>query len=149
MAGAFTVVGLFKGMSGQIGSLAGLVAGLASGYFLFSGIKCLVVSRGWVSGSAAQGGLSAALDVIVALVAFGLVRRIVAKFVSFLVPQPMNALAGALIGLFKGGVVIGLLAGAGLVQTGRFSEGFFAARSGFVRMLGSVADSYMQGARGE
>ena len=80
------------------------------------------------------------------LLVFGIVRRLVAKFVSFLIPQPMDAIAGALVGLVKSIVIVGALAAVGLVQTGRFSDGFFAARSTFVKMAGSLADSYMQGA---
>ena len=146
VAAFFMVVGLFRGFSGQLGSLAGLAAGLAAGYFLFASLRGLIVSGNWITGETAQNGTAAVVDFVVALVVFGLVRRIVARFVSFLVPQPMNAIAGALVGLLKGAVVVGLLTGAGLVQTGRFSDGFFAAHSTFVKVVGSLADSYMQGA---
>ena len=142
----FVVVGLFRGFSGQFGSLVGLVAALAVGYLLFAPIRSLIVSGNWLTGETAQSGAAAIVDFAVALVAFGLVRRVVAKFVSFLVPQPMNALAGGAVGLAKGMVIVGVLTGAGLVQTGRFSDGFFAAHSTFVKMVGSMADSYMHGA---
>ena len=140
------VVGLFWGFSGQLGTLVGLVAGLAAGYFLFVPIRGLMVATGWLGGEAAQNGAAAIADFVVALVVFGLSRKIVAKCVSFLVPQPLNAIAGSLIGFVKGMLFVSLLTGAGLVQTGRFSEGFFAAHSTFVKMAGSIADSYMQGA---
>ncbi len=142
----FMVAGLFRGFSGQLGSLAGLAAALAAGYFLFAPIRGAVTAGNWVTGEAAQQGTAAVADFVAALVVFGLVRRIVAKFVSFLVPQPMDAIAGALVGMVKGAVAVGLLTGVGLVQTGRFSEGFFAAHSTFVKMVGAIADSYMQGA---
>ena len=142
----FTVVGLFKGFSGQLGSLVGMAAALAAGYFLFVPLKGFVVDGNWVSGEAMQNGAAGIVDFVIVLVVFGIVRRIVARFVSFLVPQSMNAIAGALIGLIKSVIAIGLLVGAGLVQTGRFSEGFFAAHSTFVKFAGMLADSYMQGA---
>ena len=142
----FMVVGLFKGFSGQIGSIAGLAAGLAAGYFLFAPLRNLIVAWNWFTGEAMQNGAAAVADFFVALVVFGLVQRAVAKFVSFLVPQPMNAIAGAVVGLLKGSVAIALLVGVGLIQTGRFSEGFFASRSSFVRLLGTAAESYTQGA---
>jgi len=144
----FIVLGLFRGFSGQLGSLVGLAVALIAGYFLFSPLRAMVAAGNWVSGGAAQSGVAAGLDFVAVLVVFGLVRRLVAKFVSFLVPQPMNALAGGLVGLFKGAVAVAGLTGVGLVQTGRFSEGFFAAHSTFVKMLGSLADAYMQGAAG-
>lgn len=146
VAAFFTVVGLFRGFSGQLGSLAGLAAALLAGYFLFAPLRGMVASGNWVTGSAAQGGVAAALDFVAALVAFGIVRRIVAKFVAFMVPQPMNAIVGAAVGLLKGMVAVGILTGAGFVQTGRFSDSYFAANSSFVKMVGSIADSYTQGA---
>ena len=148
MTAFFAVVGLFWGFSGQLGSLAGMAAALLAGYFLFAPLRGLAVSGNWVTGDAAQSCLAAVLDFVIALVVFWIVRRIVAKCVSFLVPQPMNALAGALVGVLKGAVAVGVLVGAGLVQTGRFSDGFFAAHSTFVKVLGSFADAYMQGAAG-
>ena len=144
----FVVIGLFRGFSGQLGSFAGIAVALVAGYFLFSPLRAMVVTGNWVTGGTAQSGVAAGLDFIAALIIFGLVRRVVAKFVSFLVPQPMNALAGGLVGLFMGAVAVAGLTGVGLVQTGRFSEGFFAAHSSFVKMLGSFADAYMQGAAG-
>ena len=144
----FVVVGLFRGFSGQLGSFVGIAVALFAGYFLFSPLRAMVAAGNWVSGSGAQSGVAAGLDFAAVLIVFGLVRRLVAKFVSFLVPQPMNALAGGLVGLFKGAVAVAGLTGVGLVQTGRFSEGFFAAHSTFVKMLGSFADAYMQGAAG-
>lgn len=146
VAAFFMVVGLFRGFSGQFGSFVGLVAALAAGYFLFAPIRNLVASGNWLTGETAQSGAAAVIDFVVALVVFGLVRRIVAKFVSFLVPQPMNAIVGGAVGIVKGMVAVGLLTGVGLVQTGRFSEGFFAAHSTFVKMVGAMADSYMRGA---
>lgn len=146
IAAFFAVVGLFRGFSGQLGSLVGLVAALAVGYFAFSPLHGLVQSGNWIGGDAAQKSLAVVADFVVALIVFGLLRRIVARFVSFLVPQPMDAIVGAFVGLFKGAVAIGLLTGVGIVQTGRFSEGFFASHSSIVGAVGEVADSYMQGA---
>jgi len=34
------------------------------------------------------------------------------------------------------------------MQTGRFTEGFFAAHSTIVKMFGSFADAYVKGAAG-
>ena len=87
----FIVVGLFRGFSGQLGSFVGIAVALVAGYFLFAPVRAMVAAGNWVTGSAAQSGVAAGLDFIVVLIAFGLVRRAVAKFVSFLVPQPMNA----------------------------------------------------------
>ena len=140
------VVGLFRGFSGQLGSFAGMVAGLCAGYFLFSPVKGFVVECNWASGAVAQNALSGMLVFLSMLVVFGFVRRVVAKFVSFLVPQPMNAIAGALVGLMKSAVVVVILAWIGMIQTGSFSGGFFSARSVLVKETGKLADACMQGA---
>ncbi len=142
----FTVTGLFKGFSGQLGSMAGMAAALVAGYFLFSPVKGFVVGGNWISGAAAQNAAAGILSFVIMLVTFGLVRRIVARFVSLLVPQPLNAVAGGMIGVVKSIVIAGLLAAVGLVETGRFSAGFFADRSVFVKMVGTLADSYVQDA---
>ena len=144
----FVVVGLFRGFSGQLGSFVGIAAALLVGYFLFSPFRAMVAAGNWVEGETAQKGAAAVLDFVVALIVFGLVWRLVAKFVSFLVPQPLNAIAGGLVGLFKGAVAVVGLAVAGLMQTGRFSEGFFASHSAIVKMVGSFADAYVKGAAG-
>lgn len=146
VAAFFAVAGLFRGFSGQLGSLSGIAAALVVGYLSFSPLHEMVATGNWVTGQVSQRSMAAVADFVVALIVFGLTRRIVARFVSFLVPQPMDAMAGAIVGLLKGAVIVGLLTGAGLVQTGRFSDGFFAAHSSFVKIVGSLADSYVQGA---
>lgn len=140
------VVGLFRGFSGQLGSLAGMAAALIVGYFAYAPVLAFTVAGRYFTDQAVQKGAAGLGVFILGLVVFGVVRRIVARFVSFLVPQPMDAIVGALAGVLKSLVVIGLLVGAGLIQSGRFSEGFFASRSSLVRMAGSVADMYIQGA---
>jgi membrane protein required for colicin V production len=142
----FAIVGLFRGFSGQLGSLIGIIAALATGYFIYAPVLDTVRSGGWFTGEAMQKSASALAVFILSLIIFGLVRRIVARFASFLIPQPANALTGALVGIIKGSILVGILVGAGLVQTGRFSDGFFASRSIIVSMIGSLADSYMHGA---
>ena len=144
----FVIVGLFRGFSGQLGSFVGIAAALLAGYFLFSPFRAMLAAGNWVEGETAQKGAAAVLDFAVALIVFGLVWRLVAKFVSLLVPQPMNAIAGGLVGLFKGAVAVLGLAAVGLMQTGRFTEGFFAAHSTIVKMFGSFADAYVKGAAG-
>ena len=146
MTAFLTVVGLFRGFSGQLGSLAGMVAGIVAGYLLFEPIRGFVVGCNLVSDVLAQKALAVVLDLVAALVAAGVVMRVTARFVSFLVPQPIDALAGCLVGLLKGAVFVALLVGVGFVQTGLPTAGYFAERSNIVKLAGSMADSYMQGA---
>lgn len=141
----FTVSGLFMGFSGQFGSIVGIVFGLAVGYLLFAPIKEWVVAAEWVSSTAANNAIACVSDFVVILVTFGVVRKAVAKFVSFLVPQPMNAIAGGAVGFVKASLALGVLSGIGFIQTGRFAEGFFAEHSNFVEMAGRILDFCVQG----
>ncbi|MBO5941591.1 MAG: CvpA family protein [Kiritimatiellae bacterium] len=137
----FTVMGLFKGFSGQLGSLAGMAAALVAGYFLFMPIKGFVIECDWVSGIVANNAIASILDFILMLVVFGCVRRIVAKFVSLLVPQPMNAILGGLIGVLKSLMIVGILAATGILQSERLSDGFLASHSQIVKAVGQLVDS--------
>ena len=131
-------IGLFRGLSGELGSLAGFAAASGAGFFLigFARVCAEAVGFGQYAATAAY-----VVDFVFALVAFGLVRWIVAKFVSVMVPQPTNAFLGMVSGLLKSAVAIGLLAGFGLMQPGTYSTGFFATHSTVVRMVATWADA--------
>ena len=129
-------IGLFRGLSGELGSLAGFAAASLSGFLL---IGCARACAAWLG---LENCVAAyVVNFVFALVSFGSVRWIVAKFVSVLVPQPTNAFLGMLSGLFKSAVVIGLLTGVGLVPAGTYSTGFFAAHSTIVRQVAVWADA--------
>ena len=125
-------IGLFRGLSGELGSIAGFAAASLAGFCLLDAARACAISF----------GLAAyVIDFVFALVAFGVARWIVAKFVSVLVPQPTNAFLGMLGGIFKSAVVIGLLTGVGLMPTGTYSTGFFATHSTVVREIAAWADA--------
>ena len=136
-----TGIGLFRGLSGELGSIAGFAAAIAAGFLL------LDVARACVAACGAAGSVAApaayVLDFAFALVAFGIVRFLVAKFIAVLVPQPTNAFLGMLGGLFKSAVAVGLLTGAGLVPAGSLASGFFATHSVIVGQVASWADAYL------
>ena len=142
VAAFFMVVGLFKGFSGQLGSLVGIVAAFVSGYFLFSPIKCFVIQGDWVSGIVANNAIALILDFVLMLILFGCIRRIVAKFASFLIPQPMDAILGGLIGLFKSLIIVGILSATGMLQSERLSDGFLASHSKIVKAVSQFVDNY-------
>ena len=141
-----TGIGLFRGLSGELGSIAGFAAASAAGYLLLDVARTCVAAfcSGTVAAPAAY-----VLDFVFALVAFGIVRFLVAKFVAVLVPQPTNAFLGMLGGLFKSVVVVGLLTGVGLLAPGEYSGGFFATHSTIVGHVAGWADSYLAEAPGK
>ena len=137
LAALLAGIGLFRGLSGELGSLAGFAAASGAGVFLVGLSHRCASAIGFAENVAA----TYVIDFVFALLAFGLVRWIVAKFVSLMVPQPTNAFLGMVSGLFKGAVAIGLLAGLGLMQPGTYSTGFFATHSTVVHMVATWADT--------
>ena len=131
-------IGLYRGLSGELGSLAGFAAASGAGFFLIGLARVCADAMGFGQYAATAAYV---VDFVFALVAFGLARWIVAKFVSVMVPQPTNAFLGMLSGLFKSAVVIALLAGFGLMQPGTYSTGFFATHSTIVREVAVWADA--------
>ena len=131
-------IGLFRGLSGELGSVAGFAAASFAGFCLLDFARTCAASFGFGEYVAPAAYV---IDFVFALVAFGIARWIVAKFVSVLVPQPTNAFLGLLGGIFKSVVVLGLLTGVGLMQPGTYSTGFFATHSTVVREIAVWADS--------
>ena len=131
-------IGLFRGLSGELGSIAGFAAASLAGFCLLDAARACAISFGLAAYAAPAAYV---IDFVFALVAFGVARWIVAKFVSVLVPQPTNAFLGMLGGLFKSAVVLGLLTGVGLMSAGTYSTGFFAAHSTIVREIAAWADA--------
>ena len=139
VAAALAVVGLFRGFSGTLGTLAGTAAAVAVGFFSWSFAASL--AGRCVSSPSTMRLVAGVFDFVFALVAFGLVRRLVAKFVSFLVPQPLNALLGAACGLVLAAFSVLLMASFGFVFGGRASDGFFAVNSRMVSLAAGWMDS--------
>ena len=132
-------IGLFRGLSGELGSLVGFGAAVMAGFCLVGVARACAVSLGLKDYAAPA---SYVIDFVFALVAFGLARMVVSKFVSILVPQPTNALLGAASGAVKGCLLLVLLTGFGFMAPGTYSTGFFAERSSIVHAIASFADSH-------
>lgn len=107
MALIFLSIGLYRGISGELASAAGFAGAFAVAFFLY----------GYASSLAEKTGCSPALFPVVAgaidlgfgIIAYGLIRVLVNKFVSMCVPQPTNALLGMVLGGVKAlGIVIAL-----------------------------------------
>ena len=131
-------IGLFRGLSGELGSIAGFAAAILAGFCLLDVARACAVSLGIENYATA---LAYVIDFVFGLVSFGSVRWLVAKFVSVLVPQPTNAFLGMLGGLFKSAVILCLLTGVGLMQAGTYSTGFFATHSVIIKEIAGWADA--------
>ena len=142
-------IGLYRGLSGELASFAGFVAAVAAGYGLYDFAHVAVRSFGFDKGDTTELVVTGVAVFVLGLVAFGLVRWVVDKFVSFLVPQPTNALLGAVSGIFKSLVSLSLLAGVGFVRPGTYAQGWLAQRSEVARTLAEWADSFCADRLGE
>lgn len=138
------LIGLSRGLSGELGSLAGFAAALAAGFGLYGPATSCAEALGFTA-RGVGGPAAAVIDFVFALVAFGLARRLVSRFVSCCLGRVANAALGFVGGLFKGAVLVGLLVGVGWTQPGTYSEGFFAAHSTIVRTIAVWADSHAAG----
>ncbi|MGN0846639.1 MAG: CvpA family protein [Kiritimatiellia bacterium] len=138
-------IGLFRGLSGELGSLAGLAAGLAVGWVLYGTARGCAAALGFAAPGLAT-PTAAVIDFCFGLVAFGLVRWAVARFVSFCLGRVANAFFGLLSGLFKGAALVGVLTGVGIMTPGTYSEGVLAGHSGVIRTIAAWADAYAAGA---
>ena len=90
-AAFFAVVGLVRGLSGEVGSVGGWVAAAVAAYF----------SWPHVQGRSAEPWIPPVAVGVVALVAFFLARVTLSKAVHFMLAQPTDALLGLLVGCAK------------------------------------------------
>ena len=138
-------IGLFRGLSGELASFAGFFVAVVAGYGLYDLAHVVVRSFGFNKGDATELVAAGVAAFILGIIAFGLTWRIVNKFVSFLVPQPTNALLGALSGVFKSLVSLLLLAGVGFVSPGTYAQSGLSKQSQVIHTLAEWADSFYAG----
>ena len=144
LLGAFALlalIGLFRGLSGELGSLAGLVVALVVGCLCHGLATWCAVKLGCAAGGL-RTWVAAGINFVFALVAFGIVRWMVARFVSFCLGRVADAFFGLLSGLVKGLALVGLLTGIGIMPPGTYSEGILVPHSGIVRTIAVWADAY-------
>ena len=98
------VTGLFRGISGTIGFVAGSAAGLASCVF------------GWGISQEYFDSLVVRIVVVglAALILFGLVRLVFTKFIHCLIAQPGDAIFGLFSGVFIGIAIFAVWAWVGV-----------------------------------
>lgn len=146
------VVGLVRGLSGELGSMVGFAAALVAGYFLYRPAEWAAAAVG-LSSEGVRPIAAGVLDFLLALVVFGLARGGVRRFVSCCLGGVTDAVLGALAGGFKGLVLAGALAGVatgtGLVSQRTVAGSVALAHSSVVRALAGLAGAYVAGARGE
>ena len=145
VVGGCVIIGLFKGLSGCLGTLAGAAAAAVATTLAFGTLQTFAGTFTFLAGSGFQRPAAFVLNFILGLIVFGLVRRFVVKFVSFLVPQPLNAIIGGVGGVCLGLALVGLLAVTAALEGARFEDGFVAAHSQIVRLVATQLDARLEG----
>lgn len=92
----FVILGLFRGASGVFSFVAATVVSIAFSIFIWTYITGFFESQ-WVR---------VTLLIILALLAFGLVRVIVDGLVTALLAQPADSIFGVILGIALGALVI-------------------------------------------
>lgn len=104
----FLSMGLYRGISGELASCMGFVAAFVASFFLYPQALSLAITVGCASSLLPVA--AGAIDLGFGIVAYGLVRVLVNKFISMCIPQPTNALLGMVLGFVKAaGIVIALM----------------------------------------
>ena len=97
------VLGLFRGFSGTLGFVLGAGAAVFAGSFGWT-YSASLAAEAWKRGAG---------TLVVALLAFGLVRLIVKKLVNGLLAQPSDAILGFLTGAALGVLILAVWAYSG------------------------------------
>lgn len=139
-------IGLFRGISGEIGSFLGIAAGLLVGYLLYGLALEIAANAASSYDEGIRKAVAIGIDGLFALVAAGLVRKLVKKFVSWSIGKPLDHALGLVAGVVKGVILTGVLTGLGVVKPGENSSGYFSAKSPVIRYIAEWADAYAEGA---
>lgn len=140
------VIGLVRGISGEIASLLGIATGLLVGFMLYGVAASIAAQAAAAHDEGVRKAVAIGIDALLALVAGGVVRIFVKKFVSFLIGRVLDCFLGMAAGLVKGVVLTGVLTGLGVVKPGENSSGYFSAKSPVIRVIADWADAYAEGA---
>ena len=135
---ALTVLGVFLGVSGQLAVVAGFgAAGVAASMLWRLAFQCAV----WMGFSIDAATTPAIIvDLVFALIAFGIARLCVKRFVTGCLGALTNMLLGAVAGALLGCGAVGFLAGIGSAKPGEHGHSPFVAKSVIVSRVAEWAD---------
>lgn len=108
----FILRGAWRGLTGELAPLAGLVACGGIIWFGYTPLKALLGTRFTTLQPDAQTFYAALAILLLGGTAFFLVAKLIKKIGEWVVPQPFNAILGALIGGAKAFVLISLVMGS-------------------------------------
>ena len=135
---ALIVLGVFLGVSGQLAMLAGFgVAGLIANLLWRLAFQC-AVCMGFSIESATVPAII--VDLVFAIIAFGIARICVKRFVTKCLGRLANSLLGATAGALFGCCIVGFLAGIGSAAPGEHGRSPFVSRSVIVSKVADWAD---------
>ncbi len=101
--------GAFRGFSGELAPLLGLVAGTATAWFGYPWIRALLDLK---CTEMQEGELLFYASLTIAVLAFVIymvVSLITRRFFSWILPQPLNAIFGIAVGFAKAFILVGIV----------------------------------------
>ena len=143
------VFGLIRGISGLAGSLVWIAIVLPVCYFLYTPVCSLT---GCDAESAAGGGsqiTAVVVTIVIGLVLATLGRFVAKKFMKVLIPQPYDAILGAVAGALEGTFAMGILLSIGIIRTGDKPGTIVqgpVAESMSIELISKAARMYIEGA---
>lgn len=140
----FVVAGGILGVSSQLGALAGFLVAPLVGCACWGGACAVAAALGFPEGLSAT-GVAAVVDLVAALVAFGLVRIMVKRFVQGCLGRFANAVVGAVVGAFAALALLAVMVGVGTASPGSYARGFCATRSVVVHVVAAWLDDHIRG----
>lgn len=123
----FILRGAWRGLTGELAPLAGLVACGGIIWFGYAPLKALLASSFTTLQPDAQTFYSALAILLIGGTAFFLVGHLIKKIGEWVVPQPFNAILGALIGGAKAFILISLVMGSFQVIKEKINKTFQAS----------------------
>ncbi|MEG1552530.1 MAG: CvpA family protein [Kiritimatiellia bacterium] len=115
----FSLRGAFRGLSGELAPLIGLIAGAGALWFGYPPLNIALAKALPTLDSQACIFYAAIVAAIAGLVLFFILATLVQKVGAWIVPQPFNALLGALIGAAKIILFVSVIGGICAVATDR------------------------------
>lgn len=114
VAAVFVIRGFIRGFSGEIGSLLGVVAAVATAYFGSSGVSAFIRASGWGGESKLLVEVTVFAVMLVACVAAWLLVSFAAKaLLKSIFGQPFDSVLGGVVGGAKAIALLALLCSLG------------------------------------
>jgi uncharacterized membrane protein required for colicin V production len=118
----FLVRGAIRGFSGELAPLVGIIAFIGTLWYSYPPLQTLILRSYPTMDAGALVFYSALASTLLACLTFWLACALIKKVVRTIIPQPFNAILGALIGAIKVVLIVSVIGGLITVAQDRFQS---------------------------